>query len=318
MQSAESSYGQLVVPFDVNDVYGNSVIRGGTELKSEVIAGLGRSGRFASTCRMSLQGSKLRADMEEILHGRPYAAMFPPDRLAEIFRLYDELRILPVLFEEFEYMRHRDLYVYGHVLSTAALTACLAIDLYGKERAPLIGYTALTHDLGMPRLPDDILKKGIGDDRQKRCMLYGHTIVGFVLLTYYMGSTHFANCRVALEHHERGNGTGYPRGIRLSDSIIELIAVAESFDALLSSRPFRQEPFELRAALDLMWNECKLGILNSQAVKLLISYNRADGGGTEGISVAEEERGRLPADNQYVNWSDFHHNDCHPPERKNF
>ena len=215
-------------------------------------------------------------------------------RIDDVLRIYDDLRVLPVLFEEFEFMRTRDAYVYEHVLRTAAITASMAIDLYGKDRAPLIGYTALTHDIGMVRLPDDVLKQDIGVDRRKRRVLYGHTLVGYLLLTYYLGSAQFGNCRVALEHHERGNGVGYPRGIKLQDQITELIGTADAFDALLSVRPFRKEPFELRAALDALWYEAKLGVLSSVAVKLLIAYSRSryeafDAGR---VIVAEETRHR--------------------------
>ncbi len=316
MQDTQNPNGPFRVPLDVLDVYGNKVVTAGTEITPELMTDISRSGKFASTCRLGLRDSKIRIDMEAALRRSPYTGMFAPGRLDDVLRLYDDLRILPVLFEEFEFMRNRDVYVYEHVLTTAALTASLAIDTYGKDRASLIGYTALTHDLGMVRLPDDVLKQGIGNDKDKRCILYSHTVVGYVLLAYYMGSIQFGNCRVALEHHERGNGTGYPRGIKLDDSVTELISVADVFDALLSVRPFRNEPFELRAALDLLWNESRQGVLNPHVVKLLISYNRQERFEPEHMAVADEERGRLPIDNRYIDWSTYQHKDCLPAGHK--
>lgn len=316
MRETEYPKSPLRTPLDVLDVYGNKVVNAGTEITPELMTDISRAGKFASSCRLGLSGSKIRVDMEAALRRRPYTGMFPPGRLDEVLRLYDDLRILPVLFEEFEFMRNRDPYIYEHVLTTAALTASLAIDTYGRNRASLIGYTALTHDLGMARLPDDVLKQGIGNDKDKRCILYSHTVVGYVLLAYYMGSVQFGNCRVALEHHERGNGTGYPRGIKLDDSVTELISVADVFDALLSVRPFRNEPFELRAALDLLWNESRQGVLNPHVVKLLISYNRQERMKPEDIAVADEERGRLPIDNRYIDWSTYQHKECLPAGQK--
>jgi HD-GYP domain-containing protein (c-di-GMP phosphodiesterase class II) len=309
---AEKAQGCLVLPVDASDVYGKTVVAAGTDVTPALLADVAAAGRFASTCRLNLKGSRLRKDMEELLGQGPYPELFPPGRIDDVLRIYDELRVLPVLFEEFELMRTRDAYVYEHVLRTAAITASMAIDLFGKDRAPLIGYTALTHDIGMVRLPDDVLKQDIGVDRQKRRVLYGHTLVGYVLLTYYLGSAQFGNCRVALEHHERGNGVGYPRGIKLQDQITELIGTADAFDALLSVRPFRKEPFELRAALDTLWYEAKLGVLSSVAVKLLIAYSRSryeafDAGQ---VIVAEETRHRAPAENNYINWADYQHHEC--------
>jgi hypothetical protein len=92
--------------------------------------------------------------------------------------------------------------------------------------------------------------------------------------------------------------------------------VADVFDALLSVRPFRNEPFELRAALDLLWNEARQGILNPQVVKLLISYNRQRHLKPEGMAAADEERGRLPSDNRYIDWSAYQHKDCLPAGQK--
>src|SRR5512136_396489 len=125
MQETEYPNRPLRVPLDVHDVYCNKVLNAGSEITPDCMAEVGSAGKFASTCRLGLNGSKIRIDMEAALRRSPYTDMFPPGRLDDVLRLYDDLRILPVLFEEFEFMRKRDLYVYEHVLTTAALTASL-------------------------------------------------------------------------------------------------------------------------------------------------------------------------------------------------
>ncbi|HAR45085.1 MAG TPA: hypothetical protein DCS05_02625, partial [Nitrospiraceae bacterium] len=155
MEIEEELPASLVAPLDVRDVYGNLLIEEGDDLTPDVLGDIGCCGKFTSSCRLSLKGSLVRRDMEELLQQGVYHVMFPPERRAQVLALYDDLRVLPVLFEEFEFMRSRDRYVYEHTLRTAAMTATLAMDLYGEEKAQLIGYTALTHDLGMVRLPDE-------------------------------------------------------------------------------------------------------------------------------------------------------------------
>ena len=167
----------------------------------------------------------------------------------------------------------------------------------------------------MARLPDDILKQGEVQDEQLSRLLQGHPIVGHLLLTYYMGGSHFGNCRVALYHHERKNGMGYPGGIHLNDDVVELITIADAFDALLSVRPYRKEPFDLRSALDLLWVEGKKGMFNPELVKLLIAYSRKDAGSSEEARIAEEQRIPGPASNRYVNWAAYQlsKKKCVPP-----
>lgn len=292
----------LIIPIDVRDAYGNVIADAGDEVTPDLLATVACSGRFTGSCRIGLNGSMLRRDMEAVLQSGPYSNIFSGERLARVLQIYDSLRVMPVLFEEFEGMRQRDRYIYEHTLKTAGLTALLAYDIFGEEKAPLIGYTALTHDLGMTRLPDEILKEDIGEDAAKRFILYGHTVIGHVLLAYYTGSPDFSNPRVALHHHERPNGSGYPRGIALQDRVIELIAVADTFDALISPRPFRRKPIERRQALDYLLERAKRGYFSEAVVRLLITYNREGGPATTDAAVSEEARLGLP-DDHYIDWS---------------
>ncbi|HAS53667.1 MAG: hypothetical protein A2X56_13590 [Nitrospirae bacterium GWC2_57_13] len=303
MEIEEELPASLVAPLDVRDVYGNLLIEEGDDLTPDVLGDIGCCGKFTSSCRLSLKGSLVRRDMEELLQQGVYHVMFPPERRAQVLALYDDLRVLPVLFEEFEFMRSRDRYVYEHTLRTAAMTATLAMDLYGEEKAQLIGYTALTHDLGMVRLPDEILKQDIGDDPRKRMVLYGHTIMGYVLLTYYTGSPDFSSCRVALEHHERANRSGYPRGVELKDRVIELIALADTFDALISERPFRKKAVDTRGAFDFLLNRSKQGYFSPSAVSLLVVYNRQSRASGGDLMISDEVRSSFHHDDRYVDWS---------------
>lgn len=292
----------LIIPLDVRDAYGNVIANAGEEVTQDLLATVACSGRFTGSCRIGLSGSMLMRDMEAVLQSGPYSIIFSGDRLARALQTYDSLRVLPVFFEEFEGMRQRDRYLYEHTLRTAALTALLAFDIFGEDKAPLIGYTALTHDIGMVRLPDEILKQDIGEDAAKRFILYGHTVIGHVLLTYYTGSPDFSNSRVALDHHERPNGSGYPRGITLQDRVIDLIAVADTFDALISPRPFRKKPIERRQVLDYLLDRAKRGYFSETVVRLLILYNRYGGSASPRDIVSEEARLGLP-DDHYLDWS---------------
>ena len=281
----------LLVPLDVCDVYGDKIISSGEHITPLLMKDIGRSGRFSTTSCLALKDGRIRQDMEAALHTEPYAGRIPAERLEQIFRIYDELAILPVLFDEFELMRSHDTYLYQHVLRIAALTVSMAIDLFNAERASDISYTALTHDLGMLRLPGQVLKDNGKDAPGNRRLSQRHSVIGYVLLTYYLGNAELDCCRAALLHHERRDGSGYPQGIRIEDIVIDLIAVAGAFDALLARRPFRKEPFGRRPAIDLLWDEAQLGILNPMVVKLLVANCRQERIELDRLKVAGEEEG---------------------------
>jgi HD-GYP domain-containing protein (c-di-GMP phosphodiesterase class II) len=281
----------LLVPLDVCDVYGAKILSAGEHITHSFMKDIGRSGRFSTARCLALKDGRIRQDMEAALRTEPYAGRIPEERLEQIFRIYDDLAILPVLFDEFEFMRNRDTYLYQHVLRIAALTVSMAIDLFNAERASNISYIALTHDLGMLRLPGQVLKDNGKDAPENRRIAQGHTVIGYVLLTYYLGRAEPDCCSAALLHHERRDGSGYPQGIRFEDMVIDLLAVAGAFDALLARRPFRKEPFGRRPAIDLLWDQAQLGILNPIVVKLLVASSRQEPVELDSLEVAGEAEG---------------------------
>lgn len=303
METVENKTTPCIVPFDVHDVYGHTVIEAGVEMTPAVLEEIASPGRFASSCTLGLRNSRIMKDMKYVLGRPPYSGLFTADRRSTIMAMFNDLNILPVLFEEFEMMKNKERYVYKHALGTAALTASMAIDLYGEEKASFIGYTALTRDLGMTRLPGKVLKQKIVKDENTYRILQSHPVIGHILLTYYMGGSQSGNCRVALLHHERKNGMGYPTGIALEDGVVELVTAADAFGALLAPRPYRKTPFELRSALDVMWVEGKQGLFSPMAVKLLDAHSRTDSGSPGENGDADDMCIPGPVDNNYINWS---------------
>ncbi len=299
--SRSGSTAPLIVPFAVHDINGSMIAPEGEQVTVALMEEIERSSRFSVSAGRSLVGSFIRRDMEDALLKEPFSETFSPPRVEEIGRIFDSVSALPVLFDEFETMRSRNDSLYRHALRTAALTVSMTIDLYGADHAALIAYPALTHDLGMLRLSDE---QNDGDKAVPgaRRLSQGHTVIGFILLSHYLGSCRASNSRVALEHHERPDGSGYPRGIKLEDGIIELLAVADAFDALISPRPFRKSAYDRRSAIDLLWDQALQGIMNPVAVKLLIAYSRREAFDPATLKVSGEAEGWEP---NKVNWSDY-------------
>ncbi len=149
--------------------------------------------------------------------------------------------------------------VSGHVLAkssvnTAILATLIAIELkMPNHRVLQISTGALLHDLGMLKLPHDIVDKkgGLSDGEVQRIQahpLYAYkTICKELLYPEDVGI-------IALQHHERWDGEGYPR--RLSGNAIEIgariVTVADAFEAMVSEKPYRNSMMGYQAMKNLL------------------------------------------------------------------
>lgn len=103
-------------------------------------------------------------------------------------------------------------------------------------------HAAALHDVGKIAVPDDILLKSGKLDAEEWVVMKRHTVVGSELLA---GSTSLLVQMaelIALTHHERWDGSGYPHGISGSDIpfVGRICAIADVFDALTSERPYKR------------------------------------------------------------------------------
>lgn len=95
------------------------------------------------------------------------------------------------------------------------------------------------HDIGKIHMPDSVLlKPGLLSDTE-RTVMQQHAVIGFEMLRHNPLLTDAAE--IVLTHHERYNGSGYPLGLRGEDIALgaRICAIADTFDALTSIRPYR-------------------------------------------------------------------------------
>jgi len=120
-----------------------------------------------------------------------------------------------------------------------------------------LGVAALMHEAGMLKLPSNtyLSQRALSAAEQKAILT--HPILGYSMLKTFNFT--LPVCLCALEHHERENGSGYPR--KLSGDKISLyskiIAVACSYEALNSKRPHKEAKDGYTGMLELLKNEGK-------------------------------------------------------------
>jgi len=119
------------------------------------------------------------------------------------------------------------------------------------------------------------------------------------LLSYHQGTADFLGPKVALEHHERLNGSGYPFGLHLSDRTVEIVALCDVYDALISPRPYRNWAYDVRGGLEIMTQLALDGLFSLDLIRFLISLHRQEKTDYKKLIFSEEKRGRHPEKNLY-------------------
>jgi HD-GYP domain-containing protein (c-di-GMP phosphodiesterase class II) len=138
-------------------------------------------------------------------------------------------------------IRLRNDYIYGHSVNVSIIAVKIGIHMgYNQLKLAELSVGALFHDLGMTKVPLEILDKtGILTDDELK-LIHTHPEEGYNLLKNNQ-SISASSAHVAFQHHERYNGTGYPRGMA-GETIHEfarVVAVADVYDSMTTERLYR-------------------------------------------------------------------------------
>ena len=135
-------------------------------------------------------------------------------------------------------MKHEDEYTAEHCLNVCVLAIAFGRFLnFSTEKLKILGLCGLLHDVGKMRTPDEILNKRSSLTDEEFLIIKQHTVEGHQLLIEEGGAPAQA-IDVALNHHERPDGKGYPNGLS-GDDISEysrIIAIVDAYDAITSDR----------------------------------------------------------------------------------
>ncbi|SEG07374.1 energy-coupling factor transport system substrate-specific component [Eubacterium ruminantium] len=135
----------------------------------------------------------------------------------------------------------KDKYTNGHSTRVAEYTAMLTRELgYDEEMVEKYYNIALLHDIGKIAIPPEVLNKPgkLTDEEFK--IIKSHSMQGYRVLKDISIMPELAIGAGA--HHERPDGKGYPRGLKGDEipRVAQIIAVADTFDAMYSDRPYRK------------------------------------------------------------------------------
>ncbi|WP_417798884.1 HD domain-containing phosphohydrolase [Terasakiella pusilla] len=111
-----------------------------------------------------------------------------------------------------------------------------------ENTCALIEMAAPMHDTGKIGIPDSILKKPGKLDAQEWETMQKHCLIGYEILSKSQAPIFKLAAQIAYYHHEKWDGTGYPLGLKGNDIPLEVqvVAIADVFDALATKRPYKE------------------------------------------------------------------------------
>jgi putative two-component system response regulator len=145
----------------------------------------------------------------------------------------------------------------AHIVRMSRYSALIAAKLgLPDEEVQNIQYAAPMHDVGKIGIPDNILMKPGKLTDEEFDFMKTHTTIGAKILVDSKAEILQLAQQIAISHHEKWNGRGYPQGLA-GDTIplaARIVGLTDVFDALTSKRPYK-DPFPVEVALDIIKKE---------------------------------------------------------------
>lgn len=180
--------------------------------------------------------------------------------------------------------RIRDLETGEHLERMGAYARLIAMGVaerwgLGDESIEYIYQFARLHDIGKVGIPDRVLLKPGKLDDEEWAIMRRHVEIGERIIDEMWRGISIGNalanrilCNIVAGHHERGDGSGYPRGLTMEQIAPEarIVAVADVYDALSNRRPYKKPWSEEEVAAELR-KESAAGRLDGDCVEALLN-----------------------------------------------
>lgn len=281
---------------DLQTIYGEVLVRKDVEITPRIVKMVRDAGAKHENFAVPLKNTAIFTDFQKTFDNLRYANMLKsPAVKKEICDIAGSLEIENDLIFELNTMKLNLPYTYNHAMIVAALAIRLSLaykpNIYDRMTTARCGFT---HDIGKTRIPISILNKHGKLTEKERAIIETHPIMGYLLLSYYLKKDRDICSLANLDHHERLDGSGYPKGVMRIGKYAQLISVVDVLDALMTKRPYRKKAYTLRASLDYLLKQAYMKKIDAKIVLSLISLARKEKPDLQHIKISKEVREELP------------------------
>ena len=198
----------------------------------------------------------LREDAQNLLDNDPALAVLrgEPRLRNRMLRAFDGIPLTPPVSFKLTVASCQRPEVYDHSLRVALVALHLAIKSFflSEKELSTLAAAAVLHDIGILHVAPDLLRPGRRLKKSERHHLYAHPITGYLILREY-SEYHPEISRTVFEHHERLDGSGYPRGLKNDEISLsaQILMLAEVANTVFESSPQSQNLAKLSVLLRL-------------------------------------------------------------------
>ncbi len=163
--------------------------------------------------------------------------------------IVDEIIRNPNIVYNMVDIRSHDDYTYSHSVNVCVISVMIGIALnLNRTQLETLGIGAMMHDIGKIMIDNKILNKPTKLEPQESELVRRHARDGYELLRK-KANINFLSSHIVFQHHEREDGSGYPRGLtgKRIHSFSKIVAVADAYDAMTSNRVYQKEITSLQA-----------------------------------------------------------------------
>lgn len=159
-----------------------------------------------------------------------------------VCKMIDELMDVKDAIVNMQDLKSIDQYTFSHSVNVCVLSLITGISMnYDEERLRELGIGAMLHDVGKIRIPNEILNKPGSLTTEEFEIVKKHTNYGYEMLKKSKVLSTYASY-IALTHHERFDGEGYPLGLRGEEihEFARIVSIADVYDAITSDRVYKR------------------------------------------------------------------------------
>lgn len=167
----------------------------------------------------------------------------------ELIELYDEMLNRLICAAEY-----RDTDVHDHIIRIRLYSQSISKELkMPEEFIKSIEFAAPLHDIGKIGIPYDILAKHGGLSKEEFVTIKNHSRIGANILDGSNNNMIRMASLIALNHHERCDGSGYPHGLKRDFIPIEarIVSICDQYDSLMMKKPYKP-PYEHKRTFEII------------------------------------------------------------------